>query len=68
MASKIVQDSPRWLKIAINMPPRALETTLGRLQVPGEPSKEAFKRPKSFKSLVFFNVFCILAVSRPMGS
>ena len=68
MASKIVQDSPRWFKIAINMHPRALETASGRLQVPFELSKEAPKRPKSFKSLVFFYVFCILAVSRPMGS
>ena len=35
--------------------------------MPFEPSKEALKRPKSFKSLVFFDVFCIVAVSRPMA-
>ena len=68
MPSKIVQDSPRWFKIAINMHPRALETAPGRFQVPFELSKEAPKGPKSFKSIVFFDVFYILAVSRPMGS
>ena len=68
MASKIVQDSPRLFKMAINIHPRALETAPGRLQVPFEPSKEAPKRPKSFKSIVFFDAFCILALSRPMGS
>ena len=68
MASKIVQDSPRWFKIAFNMPPRALNTAPGRLQVPSEPPKEAPKRPKSFKTIVVFNVVCILAFSRPMGS
>ena len=36
MAPKIVQDSPRWFKIAINIHPRALETAPGRLQVPFE--------------------------------
>ena len=68
MASKMLQDIPGWFKIAINMHPRALETAPGRLQVPFELSIEAPKRPKSFKSLVFFYGFCILAVSRPMGS
>ena len=57
MASRTVQDSPRWFKIAINMHPRALETAPGRLQVPFEPSKEALKRPTSFKSIVFFDGF-----------
>eukprot|EP00959_Pyramimonas_sp_CCMP1952_P274530 5738930-Pyramimonas_sp.AAC.1 len=68
MASKIVQDSPRWSKIAINMHPRALKTAPGRIQLPSEPSKEALKRPKSFKSSVFPHVFCIAALSRPIGS
>ena len=57
MASKIAQDTPKWFKIIFNPPPRAHKTSPGRLQVPSELSKEASKRPNSFKTIVFFNVF-----------
>ena len=68
MASKIAQDSPTWFEIVFNSPPRALKIASGRLQVPFGPPKEAPKKPKSLKNIVFFNVFCIPAFSRPMGS
>ena len=50
MASKIVQDSLTWLKIAHNMPPRGSETASRRLQEAKEPPKEAPERPKPFKN------------------
>ena len=68
MASKIAQDSPTWFKIVFNLPPGVLKTAPGRLQVPSGPPKEAPKTPKSFKNMLFFTVFCLLAFSRPMGS
>ena len=57
MASKIVQYIPIWFKVATNMHPRALKTAPGRLQVPFEPPKKAFKSPKAFKPIVVFNGF-----------
>ena len=67
MASKIALDSPAWLKIAHNMPPRGSKTALRRLQVVKEPPKEAFERPKSFNNVRKINVFGLLAFSLPMG-
>ena len=51
MASKIAQDSPTWLQLARNMPPRASGTAPRRPQVGKEPSKEALETPKSFKNI-----------------
>ena len=68
MTSKMAQDSPTWLKIANDMPPRGSKTASRRLQEAKEPPKEAPERPKSFKNLGKTNVFCLLAFSLPMGS
>ena len=51
MASKIAQYSPKWLKIAPNMPTRGYKTTPRRLQVATEPPKDTPERPKSFTNL-----------------
>ena len=51
MASKMAQDSPTWLKIAHNLPPRGSKTASRRLQVVKEPPKETPERPNSFKNL-----------------
>ena len=67
MASKMAQDSPTWLKIANDMPPRGSKTALRRLHVAKEPPKEAPERPKSFKHLKKNNMFGLLAFSLPMG-
>ena len=67
MASKIAQDSPTWLKIAHNMPPRGSKTAPRRLQVAKEPPKEAPERPTSFNNLTNINVFGLLAFSLLMG-
>ena len=67
MASKMAQDSPTWLKIAPNIPPRGPKTAPRRLQEAKEPPKEAPERPKSFKNLKKINVFGLLAFSLPMG-
>ena len=67
MTSKMAQDSPTWLKIANDMPPRSSKTALRRLQVVKEPHKEAPERPKSIKNLKDINVFGLLAFSLPMG-
>ena len=67
MASKMAQDSSRWLKIASDTHPRGLETAPRRIQVPFEPSTAPSKMPKSFKSLGKINVLVILAFSLPMG-
>ena len=40
MASKMAQDSSRWLKIASDTHPRGLKTAPRRFQVPSEPSKD----------------------------
>ena len=67
IASKIGQDSPTWLQLAHNMPPRGSNTAPRRLQVAKEPPKEAPERSKSIKHLKRNNVFGLLAVSLPMG-
>ena len=67
MASKIAQDSSRWLKIASDIPPRGPKTAPRRIQVPSESSTAPSKKPKPFKSLGEINVFGILAFSLPMG-
>ena len=68
MASKMAQDSSRWLKIASDTHPRGLKTAPRRFQVPSEPSKDPPKRPKWLQNLRKINVFCLLAFSLPMGS
>ena len=67
MASKMAQDSPTWLKIAHNLPPRGSKTASRRLQVVKEPPKETPERPKSLKHLKKNNVFGLLAFSLLMG-
>ena len=68
IASKIAQESPTWLKIAHNMPPRGSNTAPKRLQVAKEPPEEAPERPTSIKSQRKLNVFvCLLIFSLPMG-
>ena len=52
--SNIAQDNPIWFNIVSSMPPGALKTAPGRLQVPSESPKEAPKRPKSFKTTLMF--------------
>ena len=47
MASKIVQDSPTWLKIAHNMPPRGSKTAQRRLEVARKLFNYASEKPKS---------------------
>eukprot|EP00959_Pyramimonas_sp_CCMP1952_P296503 6202761-Pyramimonas_sp.AAC.1 len=66
MASKMVEDSGRWVKIASDTLPRGLKTAPIRFQVPSEASKDPPKRPNSFKHLRKLNVCCLLAVSPPM--
>ena len=67
MTSKMAQDSPTWLKIANDMPPRGSKTASRRLQEAKEPPKEAPKRQKSFQNLKKMYVFCLLAYSLPMA-
>ena len=67
MASKMAQDTSRWVKIASDIPPRGPKTAPRRIQVPFEPSTAPSKMPKPFKSLREINVFGILAFSLPMG-
>ena len=67
MASKMAQDSSRWLNIASDTHPRGPKTAPRRIQVPFEPSTILSKMSKSFKSLGKINVLVILAFSLPMG-
>ena len=57
MASKMAQDTSRWLKIASDAHPRGLKTAPRRFQVPSEPSKNPPKRPTSFNNLMNIHVF-----------
>ena len=66
MASKMVQDSARCLKMASKMlqeTPRPLQDGPWPRSLP----KEAPKRPKSFKHLKKINDFCLPAFSLPMA-
>ena len=47
MASKIAQDSPTWIKIAHNMPPRGSKTAQRRLEVARKLFNDASEKPKS---------------------
>ena len=66
MASKIAQDSPTWLKIANNMPPRGPKRATRRIQVLLETPQDLPEKPKSFKNLKKINDVCLLAFSLPM--
>ena len=66
MASKMAQDSARWLKMTSIMLPRGPKRATRRLQVLWEPPQDPPKSPKSFKNLRKIKDFCILAVSLPM--
>ena len=68
MASKIAQNKLEMHKMASDMPPRSFNIAPRRLQVAREPPEEAPKRPESFEHPCVFNVFCLLALSLPMGS
>ena len=57
MASKIAQDSPTWLKIANNMPPRGPKRATRRIQVLLETPQDLPEKPKSIKHLGENNVF-----------
>ena len=67
MASKMAQDTSRWVKIASDIPPRGPKTAPRRIQVPFEPSTAPSKMPKPFKSLGKISVVGILAFSLPMS-
>ena len=66
MASKMAQDSPRWLKMASSMPPRGPKTAPRRLQLATEPPNGTLKRPKSVKNSQLLNVYVRLALSHLM--
>eukprot|EP00959_Pyramimonas_sp_CCMP1952_P160918 3365051-Pyramimonas_sp.AAC.1 len=51
MASKMAQDSSRWLKIASDTHQEGLKAAPRRIHVPIEPSTAPPKMPSSFKSL-----------------
>ena len=68
MASKMAQDSARWLNMTSIMPPRGPKRATRRLHVLWEPPQDPPKSPKSFKNLRKINDFCILAFSHPIGS
>ena len=67
MASRMAEDSDRWVKIASDTRPRGIKTAPRRFQVPAEPSKDLPKTPKCFQYLKKINVFRLLAFSLPMG-
>ena len=67
MSSNMVRNSPIWLNIASDIPPRGPKTAPRRFQVPAEPSKDPSERPEWLQNLKKINVFGLLAFSLPMG-
>ena len=57
MASKIAQDSPTWLKIASDVPPKGPEKATRRIQVLLETPQDLPEKPKSFQYLKKINDF-----------